>query len=126
VQRRLTLVVPEVLHAGENAQVYVGFDKGVPGGEPELVVRLSVLNGEPETQQQAFQLNGGGAAHTAFHVTAGDFTQVRLRLEAFQADGFSGDLHVAGGMYVDLDVTTDESERGMLAAFGTDVTVLPI
>lgn len=125
VQRRLTVVVPEPLPAGEHAEVYVGVDRGIDSRQTDMLLRVSFINADPENQEQQLTLRNG-STHTVFKVTAGDFTQVRLRVVAYQADEFSGDLHNAGGMYVDVDVTKDKNEKSQLAAFGTDVTVLPM
>jgi predicted transcriptional regulator len=124
VQRRLTMVVPEPLKVGTTAQIFVGVDDGFSGRSADVLLRVSALNGEPETQEQLLSLNGT-AAHTSFHVTAGEYKRIRLRVQAFQADEFSGDFHAAGGMYVDVDVTQDDDQESQLAAYGTDVTVLP-
>ena len=47
VERRLTLVLAEPLVAGESAQIFLGVDGGLPDHETELVLRLQVINGEP-------------------------------------------------------------------------------
>ncbi len=125
IERRLTLVLAEPLVVGESAQVFLGVDAGIPDHETELVLRLQVLNGEPDRQEAVVPLTNG-AGHTAFQVTAGEYRQVRLRVEALQADEYSGDLHTAGGMYVDVDVTQDNDENGQLVAYGTGVHVLPM
>ncbi|MEL6149030.1 MAG: winged helix-turn-helix domain-containing protein [Chloroflexota bacterium] len=124
VQRRMVVVVPEPLMAGSESQVFVGINDGLNGGSADVMVRVSCLNGEPAQQDTAISVNSG-STHTAFHVTPGEFTQMRLRVEAYQMDAFSGDLTNAGGMYVDVDITKDENESVQRSAYGTDVTVLP-
>ncbi len=123
VERRLSIVVPEPMLSNELAKVYVGVGAGIPHGETALVLRLSTINAEPETQQETLTV-AQGDAYTAFEVIPGEFTEIRLRLEVLQPDDFSGDIHDAGGMYVDVDITPNEGEAGSLAAFGTDVTVM--
>jgi predicted transcriptional regulator len=124
IQRRMVVVVPEPLLSGEETQVYVGVNEGLSNGTADVMVRLSCLNAEPDEQRQAISI-AQGAAYTSFKVTAGEYTQMRLRIEALQMDAFSGDFSPVGGMYVDVDVTKNENEDGQLAAFGTDVNVLP-
>lgn len=123
VQRRLTLVVPRPMIAGEDNPVYIGLNEGIPNSSSDMVLRLAVLNGTPESQESTLRFDNG-TPYTAFQVAVGSFTQIRLAVQALQADEFSGDLHIAGGMYVDVDVTA-ENIGGELAAYGTDVTVLP-
>ncbi len=124
VQCRMTVVVPEPLIVGEQTQVYIGVDDGNVPAPANVVLRVSVVNGDASAQEGVLQLRNG-SAHQAFYVTAGEYKQARLRVQAFQSDEFSGDLHLAGGLYVDVDVTKNENESGLLAAFGTDITVLP-
>jgi predicted transcriptional regulator len=121
--RRMSVVVPEPLLANEPAKVYVGVAGGIPNGETALIVRISTINAELDTGQQTVSV-AQGDAYTAFEVTPGEFTEVRLRLEVLQPDEFSGDITEAGGMYVDVDVTSNENEAGSLAAFGTDITIM--
>lgn len=124
VQCRMTVVVPEPLLVGEETQVYIGIDDSNVAAPADIVLRLAVINGEASRQEDVLQLRKG-APHQSFYVTVGEFRQARLRVQAFQSDALSGALHLAGGLYVDVDVTQDENESGLLAAFGTDVTVLP-
>lgn len=125
VQRRLTLVLAEPLVAGKETQIYLGIDEGLDDHEVEMLLRLSVVNADPDQQEEILSLEST-AAHTTFQVVAGDFKEVRLRAEAFQADEFSGDLHAAGGMYVDVDVIESDEDDEQLVAYGTDVKVLPM
>lgn len=124
-QCRLTVVLPEPLIAGEETQVFVGLDGGLEQGSTNVFVRLSMVNGTPQKQEETLPVMSS-STHTAFKITAEQFTQARLRIEALQADEYSGDLHIAGGMYVDVDVSKDDNSPAQLAAFGTDVTVLPV
>jgi DNA-binding MarR family transcriptional regulator len=124
VERRLSLVVGEPLIANAPATVYVGLDDGIPAGEAELILQVSTLNAEPNSQQMSLPVKQG-TAYGTFEITPGEFTEVRVRLQVLQPDQFSGDLHNAGGMYVDVDVIQDDEASGQLAAFGTDITILP-
>jgi hypothetical protein len=124
VQRRLSVVVPEPFFANEEAQVYVGLDDGLPTGSTEIILRVTALHATPAQQQGTLKV-GNGAAYTTFKVRAGEYNQLRLRIEALQADEYSGDISKVGGLYVDVDVTNNPNESGQLAAFGIDVTVSP-
>lgn len=124
VSRRMTVVVPEVFVAGETTPVHIGIDDGLPTGSADLIVRLSCLNATPESQEKILRV-GSSASVASFEVLPGEFNVLRLRVQAYQADDYSGALNTAGGMYVDVDITANENERGQLAAYGTDVTVQP-
>lgn len=122
--RRLVLVVPRQLVAGTPAGIQVGFNRAA-GEFPqsaEMVVRLSLLHGDPSRPQEgSFKLTGEPAYHT-FQVTPGLYTQMRLRLEAYQLGDNPDDINVAGGMYVDLPVMSRPGSHD-LAAYGTDILI---
>ena len=125
ITRRLVMVMPRFLTANQPAHVVVGFD---PQDEPmsplEIVVRLSVLNGEPSQPQEAsFQLDSS-ADRQDFLVTPGPYTQARIMAQVYQLGPNPDDIAVAGGLYVDADVTTsgDPDDR---VAFGADITLQP-
>lgn len=123
LSRRLLLALPQPLKAGEAARVIVGFEP-LPEQEAsaEIVVRLSVVNGEPGTPEEiSFELDSDPATHD-FLVTPGLYSQVRIRLEIFQMGPNPDDIAVAGGMYVDVDVVADGS-GGALTAYGTDIVI---
>jgi hypothetical protein len=124
VECRLTLVTPSPLIAGQNSQVFVGLNDGLPTGEAELVLQVSVVNGQPTEQRSAITLQRS-AAYASFRVTPGNYQQVRLRVTALQTDAFSGDIQPVGGMYVDINVSDNSRSTTELAAYGTIITVLP-
>lgn len=124
VQRQLTVVLPEPFIANEPSVVYVGLDNGLPSGSTDLIFRVSCIHAEPASQDQATRL-GASSTYAAFQVTAGEFTKLRVQVEAFQADEFSGSLDTVGGLYVDVDISAEPSASSSLAAFGTEVTLLP-
>jgi DNA-binding MarR family transcriptional regulator len=126
VSRRMVMALPHALTAGQPANVIVGFHPDINGGassEPlDMILRLSTVNGEPAAaQDESLQLSGDSAQHS-FQVVAGDFTKVRIRLQAFQLGPGPDDISVAGGMYVDVDVVTDNPSTD-LVAYGADITL---
>jgi DNA-binding MarR family transcriptional regulator len=124
IERHFSVVVPEPFVANQAAKVYVGLDDGLPAGETELILQIGAVNAEPAQARVTLPV-GQGAAYTNFEVIAGEFTEIRLRLEVLQADPYSGDVHQVGGIYVDVDVTMNAQEGGQLSAFGADVTLMP-
>lgn len=120
------MVIPQPVVAGESNQVFVGLNAGSNVGNATVVVRLMVMNGELDGESEtAISLQNGNAAFHAFRITPDIYTQVRLRLQAFQLGPNPEELHEAGGMYVDVDVIPVSGINGDLAAYGTDIHVLP-
>ncbi len=124
--RRLVLVTPRELVAGSPAEVQIGFNRAAGDFPPlvEMVIRLSVVNGEPvRPQEKAYNLTGATAYET-FEVTPGRFTQLRLRAQVYQLGPNPDDIAVAGGMYVDVPVAARAAAAGNeLAAYGADVLI---
>jgi predicted transcriptional regulator len=121
--RRLVLVMPRQLAANQPAHLVVGIAPLARQSiSVEMVARLSVLNGEPSTPQEAaFELDGGSSMHD-FLITPGPFSQARVKVEVFQLGPNPGDIAVAGGMYVDVPISA-EAGGGERIAYGTDITV---
>ena len=128
VKRRLVVALPRTLVAGKTAKVHVGFNPASGGQsltEPsDMVLRLSVLNGEPSRpKEQSLQL-ADDAAQQTFDVTPGNYTKARIKVQVFQLGPNPDDIAVAGGLYVDADVVADaKGVDDRLTAYGTDVTV---
>lgn len=128
-QRRLVLVAPRTLVAGQNAEVFVGFN-AADGEEPlsmpaDMVVRLALVNGEPTAPRDMnIQLDDDSASRS-LNIRAGNFTQTRVRVQVFQLGPNPDDISVSGGMYVDLNVAADSARADTsLTAYGADVAVM--
>lgn len=124
--RRLVLVTPHPLMAETPAEVQIGFNRAA-GEFPsavEMVVRLSLVNGEPARPQEKSYNLTGATTYQTFQVTPGRFNQLRLRLQAYQLGPNPDDIAVAGGMYVDVPVVARASATGNdQAAYGADVLI---
>jgi len=128
VKRHLVVALPRTLVAGKPAAVLVGFSDAAPGQslpEPsDMVLRLSVVNGEPSRPKETSLQLGDEHAHETFEVTAGRYTKARVRVQAFQLGPNPDDIAVAGGLYVDVDVVADATKADdRLTAYGADVMV---
>lgn len=125
VSRRLIMTFPRTLAANQPHNVVVGFEEASSDQtlqeEAEMVMRFSIVNGQPDTPEDAVLNLPNSQVHHQFQVTPDAFTQVRLKVEVYQLDNFSGDISVAGGMYVDVDVNAGRSDD--LIAYGTDITI---
>lgn len=129
VSRRLVMAVPRTLVAGRADNVLVGVHAASEGetiDKPaDLLFRVSIVNGEPSTSQDKSVELSNAAVAESFTVTPGRYATVRVRLQVFQLDPYSGDITPAGGMYIDADVTGG-GVPGELVAYGTEVTITPV
>ncbi|MBC7811156.1 MAG: MarR family transcriptional regulator [Burkholderiales bacterium] len=131
MQRDLVLALSKTLIAGEQTEIFVGFNPAelgetLPdGAEANIVVRLGVINGQPASQEATFEL-GNEADYTTFGITAGNFTKLRLRAQVFQLGPNPDDISVSGGMYVDINVVADFAQADLsLTAYRASVSINP-
>ncbi|NDJ60573.1 MAG: hypothetical protein GYB67_05570 [Chloroflexi bacterium] len=126
LRRRVVLVTPQRLLAGQPTHVYIGFDDAAEAallGEPVyLQTRLTVLHGEPEAPVDVPVRLENRAVQQTFEVTAGRFRQIRLRIEVSQLSDDTGQYEYCGGMYVDLPVSAKNPEAA-LTAYAADVSI---
>lgn len=123
VLRRLVCAVPHTFPVGDEQTVFIGFHAGnLPNDSSEVVVRVTAINATPATPQDVIFTLDSGVTYEQVVIKADEFTQVRLRLEAYQL-GEMGDISPAGGMIVDVPVTT-ESIEPQLVAYGTDISLV--
>lgn len=121
VTRRMIIALPQTLVANQRASVVVGFHEGE--GSAELVVRLSVINGQPEKPEDAIFSLSESSAQEAIRITPGAYDKVRVRAQAFQLGDNPGDIDVAGGMYVDVPVVANDQGDHDLVAYGADINI---
>jgi predicted transcriptional regulator len=127
VYRRLVLALPQPLVAGRETEVVVGFhpadDSAWVNIPADLLLRLTILNGEPGRALEVPLVLGNQHARHPFRVTAGQFTRVRLRLQVYQIGDDPDEVQSAGGMYVDVDVVPD-AVSAVMTAYGTDARIV--
>lgn len=107
--RQLVLVAPRVLKAGDTTAVQVGFE-GAEGDEllsgvAPVVVRLSVIHGEVVAPFEVTLQVGNAPIQQQFRVTAGAYTQARLRVQLYQSDESGYEIEPCGGLYADIHVS---------------------
>lgn len=129
VKRRLVLALPTTLTANQTSNVIVGFnpadDANTLSSPADMLLRFSVINGEPNQPKDTPLTLSNEAAQSAFNVVPGAYTQMRIKVEVMQMDNFSGDITNVGGMYVDVDVSNLQTDDGVLTAYGADIEVSP-
>ncbi len=129
VKRRLVLAIPKTFTANQTSNVIVGFnpadDANTLSSPADMLLRFSVINGEPNQPKDTPLTLSNDAAQSAFNVVPGAFTQMRLKVEVMQMDNFSGDITKVGGMYVDVDVSNRQTEGDALTAYGVDIDIAP-
>jgi DNA-binding MarR family transcriptional regulator len=126
VRRRLVLVTPSALAAEQPTRVVIGFDD--PDDEDRLsmpcgvLLRLNMVHGEPARSLEVPLNLDNSFAQYEFEITAGAFTQARLRAEVFQFKASDEDFEFCGGMYLDLPVHSQPTPAALAPrAHGVDV-----
>lgn len=125
ISRRMVVVLPQTLIAGQEHNVHIGFHPADGVQAPsEVVVRMSVVNGEPQSPDDAIFTLTGDYAKQTLQVRPDPFDQVRLKFQVFQLGDNPGEIGEAGGMYVDVPVAASGTPSQMVA-YGTDVALTP-
>ncbi|HRL13137.1 MAG TPA: hypothetical protein PKX07_14735, partial [Aggregatilineales bacterium] len=105
-------------------KVIVGIDGGGISTAGELVVRLSVLNGDPFQPVDAVFALDGEPVQYVYTVTPDAYDQVRIRVEVYQLGPNADDISVSGGLYVDAGVSGSTVNSAPMVAYGSDIKVL--
>jgi predicted transcriptional regulator len=124
VRRHLVLVAPGTLTAEQPTELTLGFadaeDDEYLNAPASLLLRLSLVNGEPHLPRAAAVTLTNRQMQQKFEVSAGRYTNARVRIEVCQYQNDGDDFDFCGGMYVDLPVSADAKDTA-LAAYGVDV-----
>jgi DNA-binding MarR family transcriptional regulator len=128
VTRRLIVAVPPTLLSGTPNTIAIGLDgatdeeTGVLYSPADMVVRVSVLNGEPTKPQEAVLKLSNYPVKHAFSVTPGAYQQMRVRVQVFQLGPNPDDINVSGGLYVDTGISQNGT-IGSPVAYGSDIQI---
>lgn len=131
ISRRLVVAMPRNFVAEQAAPVVVGLDGAddenqILQSDTDMVVRVSIVNGEPSRPQEQTIGLGNRPVKSVFTVTPGAYDRVRVRIQVFQLGPNPDDINVAGGLYVDADVTRAVGSAAELVAYGADINVQPV
>jgi len=126
IKRRLILAIPHTLVAQQANPIFVGLaggDNDATLNPPaDMVVRLSVTNGEPSTPEESLIKFADQPIQQGFSVTPGTFDRARIRVQIFQLGPNPDDINVCGGLYVDADVSAGAANTDFVA-YGTDLAI---
>ncbi len=124
VRRHLVLITPGLLPVEQSVQIALGFDDASDEeyllAPANVLLRLTVLNGEPQRAKETTFMLTNRWIEQKFEVTAARFTKARVRVEVCQLREDSDEVDFCGGLYVDLPVSTAD-EAGAPVAYGADV-----
>jgi len=124
LRRHLVLVTPRALPAGEPVEIALGFeeanDEEYLNAPANMLVRLTMVNGEPRRPREASFMLTNRRMQQSFEITAGRYTEARVRVEVCQYRDDGDDFDLCGGLYVDLPVSQDNAAQAP-AAYGIDV-----
>jgi len=122
IVRRMIAAIPQSLVAAQPTDITIGFHPATMQSNVELAVRVSLVNGQPDTPEDILFTLSNDTASQSVSITPGLYDRVRVRLQAVQLGPNPGDYNPSGGMYVDVPVTA-EGNVGAPAAYGTDINL---
>lgn len=135
LKRRLVVVVPSPLLYHHTNPIIVGLDGATDEDTKglytpaEMVVRVSIVNGEPEKPQETVLQLQNDPVKGSFTVIPGAYQEARLRVEVFQLGPNPDDVTASGGLYIDTPIAV--SSNGELSsithpvhiAYGADIAI---
>jgi DNA-binding MarR family transcriptional regulator len=135
LKRRLVVVVPSPLLYHHTNPIIVGLDgatdedtKGLYS-PAEMVVRVSIVNGEPEKPQETVLQLQNEPVKSSFNVTPGAYQEARLRVEVFQLGPNPDDVTASGGLYIDTPIAVQNGDDStgtahpVHIAYGADIAI---
>ena len=127
IMRRLLVALPRQLTAGQTTNMYLGVEADADNGlasPTDIVLRVSTVHALLSgSDDEIMQLSNDGLSQT-LHLTPEMYTQVRVKVQVFQIAPNGEDITMCGGMYVDVDVDSENSQNGMIA-YASEIALDP-
>ncbi|MGB1288111.1 MAG: hypothetical protein ACPG7F_16360 [Aggregatilineales bacterium] len=128
VNRRLVLVLPRTLVAGQPATMQYGVEPDVAGNfqnPANLVMRFQTIHADLSSDgDEMTELNNSAFVDT-MEITPHPYSKARLSVQVYQLAGGGENLAECGGMYVDLFIEEEENPNNPLVAYGIDLELDP-
>lgn len=130
ITRRLVVAIPQTIPAQQPTIITVGLDgatdqdTGVLKSPEEMLLRVSVIHGQPAKPQDALLKLSNSPLKHEFQVVPDAYQQIRIRVQVIQLGPNPDDVNMAGGLYVDTWVTPlPDQGPSTLIAYGSDLTI---
>jgi len=127
IMRRLLIALPRQLTAGKTTDLHIGIESDTSSSlttPADIVLRIAathaLLSG---SNDEIMKLNNTAITQT-LQLTPEMYTQVRVKVQIFQIAPNGEDITMCGGLYVDVNVGTEDSQDG-LVAYASEVAFDP-
>lgn len=127
IMRRLLLALPRELTAGQTADLYVGIEddsEQLLASPADVVMRVSALNAELTGGDDEIVKLNNDKLTKSLQITPEMYTQVRVKVQVMQLAPNGEDITVCGGLYVDVNVGTDNDQNSLIA-YAADIALDP-
>jgi hypothetical protein len=127
VMRRLLVAMPRQLTAGKTTDLHVGIESanGSSLATPaDIVMRVSAVHALLSGNDDEIMKLSDAAMTQTLQLTPEMYTEVRVKIQIFQIAPNGEDINMCGGLYVDVDVNTSDSQDGLIA-YASDVAFDP-
>lgn len=128
VMRRLLLALPRELTAGQSMDMHIGIDRDGSQGlsvPADIVVRISAVNAQLTGSDDEIMKLSNESMAKALQITPEMYSQVRIKVQVVQIAPNGEDITMCGGMYVDVNVATDDSQNSLIA-YAADIALDPV
>jgi hypothetical protein len=127
IMRRLLVALPRQLTAGQTTNVQIGIesDAGNSLATPaDIVLRVSAIHALLSgSNDEIMKLNNDAIIQT-LQLTPEMYTQVRVKIQIFQIAPNGEDITMCGGLYVDTNVGTENTQGGLIG-YASDIAFDP-
>ena len=118
VMRRLLIALPRQLTAGKTTDLFIGIESDTEKSletPPDIVLRVGAIHALLSgNNDEIMKLNNSAITQT-LQLTPEMYTQVRVKVQIFQIAPNGEDITMCGGLYVDVNVGTDDTQDGLVA-----------
>lgn len=128
IVRRLLVALPRQLTAGETADMHIGIenDNGQSlAALADIVLRVSTIHALLSGGDDEIMKLGNDSMSKALHITPEMVNQVRVKVQVVQLAPNGEDITMCGGLYVDVNVGTDDNQNS-LVAYASDIALDPV
>lgn len=127
ISRKLFVALPRELSAGQTTDMYIGVESDATtslSSPADIVLRVSAANALLSGNDDEMLKLSNDSLKQSVQLTPEMYTQVRVKVQVFQLAPNGEDITMAGGMYVDVNVSADQPNSNFVA-YSSEIALDP-